>query len=308
MTRVKIIDSHTEGEPTRLIVGGVPDLGPGPISARVSRFNELFEEWFLPLLREPRAYEAMVGAWMGEPTEEGCLRDVIFFNPAGALGMCGHGTMGLMVSLAALENLAPGEHHINTPAGVVTAKLVTANRVQIQNVPSRRVVADLAVNAPGYGPIKGDVGYGGNWFFLIYEPPLVPGQASLEEMTHYTKAVLKATAEAGYPQVDHVELFGPPLLAGARSKNYVLCPGGEFDRSPCGTGTSAKLACLFAAGKLASGERYVQESVIGSSFTGWVEDLGDGTVRPTLEGSAYVTAHTELVFDPADPLRQGIPY
>jgi len=308
VTRVKIIDSHTEGEPTRLIVSGTPDLGPGPIARRVEKFGELFEEWFLPVLREPRAYEAMVGAWIGEPTEAGCLRDVIFFNPAGALGMCGHGTMGLMVSLCALEELAPGEHRFNTPAGIVKAKLVEKNRVQIENVPSRRVVADLAVDVPGYGPVKGDVGYGGNWFFLIYEPPLIPGQASLEEMTRYTKAVLKATAEAGYPQIDHVELFGPPQLAGARSKNYVLCPGGEFDRSPCGTGTSAKLACLFAAGHIGSGEKYVQESVIGTSFIGWVEDIGGGEVKPTLEGSAYVTAHSELLFDPADPLRRGIAY
>lgn len=305
MNRIKVIDSHTEGEPTRLVLDGTPSLGASSIQDRLAKFRELFDEWFAPLLREPRAFEAVVGAWIGEPTQPGCLRDVIFFNPAGPLGMCGHGTIGIVASLAYLGKIVPGEHRLNTPAGVVSARLMGKGRVQVENVPSRRVAADVSVETP-YGTVKGDVGYGGNYFFLVYEPHFVPGVATLDEMTKYSLAVRAALNQGDYPEIDHVELFGPPTLEGAKSKNFVLCPSGEYDRSPCGTGTSAKLACLFAGGKLRAGEVYIQESVIGTSFRGWVEDLGGGQVCPTIEGQAFVTGESVLTFDPTDPLRQGI--
>lgn len=265
-----------------------------------------FEEWYAPLLREPRAYEAVVGAWVGAPSLEGCLKDVIFFNPAGLLGMCGHGTMGVIASLAFLGEIGPGEHRLNTPVGVVTATLREGGAVSVQNVPAWCEEQDVMLEVPGYGPVLGDVAWGGNWFFLVYEPALRPGLASLSEMTEYSWAVRRAAAAAGFPEIDHVELFGPPTLSWAASKNFVLCPSGEYDRSPCGTGTSAKLACLFSRGKLKAGEVYVQESVIGTAFRGSVEDLGSGKVRPTIEGTAFVSGVSELLFDPEDPLAAGI--
>lgn len=306
MRRIKVIDSHTEGEPTRLVLSGVPDLGPGPISSRTAVMTSQFEEWYAPLLREPRAFEAVVGAWVGSPTEPGCLRDVIYFNPAGLLGMCGHGTMGVIASLAFLGEIGPGEHRLNTPVGVVTATLREGGAVSVQNVPSWCDQKDVLVEPMGYGAALGDVAWGGNWFFLVYEPQVRPGSASLAEMTEYAWALRRAAEAAGFPEIDHVELFGPPSRPDAQSKNFVLCPSGEYDRSPCGTGTSAKLACLFARGKLAAGEVYVQESVIGTAFRGSVEDLGGGKVRPTIEGTAYVSGLNELLFDPADSLRTGI--
>jgi len=306
VSRIKVIDSHTEGEPTRLVLDGVPSLGDGPIASRVQKFRENFEDWFAPLLREPRAYEAMVGAWVGEPTAPGAIKDVIFFNPAGPLGMCGHGTIGLVASLAFLGEIEPGQYKINTPVGVVSAELLDVNTVRIQNVPSYLKAQDVAVDVPNYGPVVGDIAYGGNWFYLAYDPHVIPGEATLEEMTRYSWAIRRALNQNGYPEIDHVELFGAPTLPNAQSKNFVLCPSGEYDRSPCGTGTSAKLASLFSRGKLAAGQDYVQESVIGTSFTGSVVDLGDGKVRPTIQGQAYVTGISELIFDPADSLCRGI--
>lgn len=304
MREIQVIDSHTEGEPTRLVVSGVPEPAGKIIGERVEAFQQLFDVHFRPLLLEPRAYEAVVGAWIGSPTEQGCLHDLIFFNPTGALGMCGHGTIGLIATLAS-QGLAPGNYKLNTPVGVVEATLVDAHTVQVRNVPAYRIAKGIPVQVPGYGEVLGDVAWGGNTFFLVKNSPIPVLSENIELLIAFTKAVMRAVNVQGYPAVNHVEVFGPPTRDDADSKNFVLCPGGEYDRSPCGTGTSAKLACLAADGKLLPGEALVQESIIGTAFRAWYEPLGDQTV-PIIEGRAYVTGHTTLIFEDDDPLLKGI--
>lgn len=304
MREIQVVDSHTEGEPTRLVVGGASEPSGRSIRERLTRFNELFEREYRAVLLEPRAYEAMVGAWIGEPTERGCLHDVIFFNPAGALGMCGHGTIGLMATLAS-QGLAPGTYRLNTPVGVVETVLVDAHTVQVHNVPAYRIAHGVTLQVAGFGTVTGDVAWGGNTFFLVKDSPVPVTSAQLEALRTFTLAVMRAAGEQGYPAVNHVEVFGPPTRPGAHSKNYVLCPSGEYDRSPCGTGTSAKLACLAADGKLAPGEILVQESVIGTTFRAWYATDHD-RIRPTIEGRAYVTGKATLVFAADDPLAGGI--
>ncbi len=304
MKAVHVIDSHTEGEPTRVVLSGTPDLAGADVGERKVAFDRLFEDHFRPLLLEPRAYEAVVGAWIGEPTEPGCLKDLLFFNPAGALGMCGHGTIGLMATLA-YQGLEAGIYRLNTPVGVVEATLLDAHTVQVKNVPSYRIAKAIPIQVEGYGQIVGDVAWGGNTFFLVKDSPIPVVVENLDALTAFTKAVMKAVCEQGYPAVNHVEVFGPAARPDADSKNYVLCPGGEYDRSPCGTGTSAKMACLAADGKLLPGEVLVQESIIGTVYRGWYEPRGDQII-PTIEGRAFVTGETKLIFDENDPMAGGI--
>jgi 4-hydroxyproline epimerase len=305
MHSVRVIDSHTEGEPTRLVVEGLPEPAGNTVQDRVAAIERDFEALYRPLLLEPRAYEAMVGAWMGSPTAEGCIADVVYFNPAGVLGMCGHGTIGVAATLAQTGKLSPGDYRFNTPAGIVGVKIVDPATVQIENIPSYRIAASARLEVEGYGGVVGDVAYGGNHFFLVKNSPIPVISDRMDELGSFTKAVMAAARAQGYPDVNHVEVFGPPEREDADSKNYVLCPGGEYDRSPCGTGTSAKLACLAADGKLAPGEVWTQESIIGTAFRAWYRADGDHT-RPTIEGRAYITGEATLQFNDDDPLREGI--
>ena len=302
MRKVQVIDSHTEGEPTRCILGD-PDLPGNTIVERVASFERQFGTDFRPLLLEPRAYEAVVGAWIGGPTATDCYKDVIFFNPAGVLGMCGHGTIGIIATLA-YKGLAPGTYRLNTPVGVVSADLLDQHTVRVKNVKSHRIAKDVELDVAG-SKVVGDVAWGGNTFFLVRDCPIPVSADHLDELGVFTKAVMRAANGQGYPAVNHVEVFGPPRNADAHSKNYVLCPGGEYDRSPCGTGTSAKLACLAADGKLAPGDVWVQESIIGTTYRCWYQ-ADEGAILPTIEGTAFVTGETTLVFDDADPMRHGI--
>jgi 4-hydroxyproline epimerase len=304
MREVHVLDSHTEGEPTRLVTGKSIALQGNSIQARVESFNAQFEKEFLPLLLEPRSFEAVVGAWLGNPTNPDCKHDLIFFNPVGALGMCGHGTIGVMATLANL-GLEPGLYRLNTPVGVVEANLLDKHTVQVQNVPSYRIAKDVVIEVEGFGQVMGDVAWGGNTFFLIKDSGLDLSTSHLEVLGLFTKAVLKAANEQWYPSVNHVEVFGAPSLPGANSKNYVLCPGGEYDRSPCGTGTSAKLACLAADGKLEEGQVWIQESIIGTSYRAWYRRNGDQII-PTIEGRAFVTGRNTLIFEDEDPMAGGI--
>lgn len=304
MRTIHVIDSHTEGEPTRVVMSGSPEPKGSTIAERKAEFDHLFAEHYRPLVLEPRSYEAVVGAWIGEPTAPDCIKDLIFFNPAGALGMCGHGTIGLMATLG-FQGLAPGTYKLNTPVGIVEARLLDSNTVQVQNVPSYRMEKGISVQVDGYGEVVGDVAWGGNTFFLLKETPIPVVIENLDALTTFTKAVMKAAQTQGYPAVNHVEVFGPPVHPDAHSKNYVLCPGGEYDRSPCGTGTSAKMACLAADGKLQHGEVLVQESIIGTMYRGWYEQAGDQII-PTIEGRAFVTGEAKLLFDENDPMVGGI--
>jgi 4-hydroxyproline epimerase len=305
---VRVIDSHTGGEPTRMVLEGGPDLGSGPLEQRVQRFREQFDGYRSAITNEPRGSDPLVGALLVAPHRADCELGVIFFNNVGYLGMCGHGTMGVIASLQFAGRLKPGAVKIDTPAGVVEAQLLEDGRVSVANVVSRRTVHRLTLDVPGIGRVQGDVAWGGNWFFLVSQHDQIVDLMHVEALTEFTWRVREALAAQGHPLVDHVELFAPGSRPGAHSRNFVLCPGKAYDRSPCGTGTSAKLACLAADGKLQEGEAWVQESLIGSTFEcryRW-HDRARGEVCPSIAGAAYVTGETLLRMDPKDPFCWGI--
>ena len=308
--KVRVIDSHTGGEPTRVVVSGGPDLGRGPLSERVECFRSQYDYFRSAVVNEPRGSDVMVGALLCEPVDSKCAAGVIFFNNVGYLGMCGHGTIGLVATLAYLGRIEPGDHRIETPVGTVGVVLHESGEVTVNNVASYRSAANVEVDVPGYGKMKGDVAWGGNWFYLVRDHPLELTLSNIEALTSFTWAVRRALRENGITgaegqEIDHIELFGPPQTAEADRRNFVLCPGKAYDRSPCGTGTSAKLACLYADGKIREGQTWRQESIIGSVFEGTVK-VKDGKVYPSIKGSAFVTAEAELVLDPRDPLCMGI--
>jgi len=304
--RVSVIDSHTAGEPTRVVLAGGPDLGDGPLAERLETFRSRHDDFRSAVVCEPRGSDVLVGALLTPPTDPACAAGVLFFNNVGYLGMCGHGTIGLVVTLAYLGRIASGEHAIETPVGVVKACLhPDGRRVSVRNVPSYRQAKALTVDVPGHGIVTGDIAWEGNWFFLCDDHGQEITRTNVEALTDFAWRVRRAVNEQ-FPDVDHVELVAPSPTPGANARNFVLCPGGAYDRSPCGTGTSAKLACLHADGKLRPGDIWRQESVIGSVFEGTVEEAGDGTVLPTITGSAFITGEATLILDPADPFCWGI--
>ena len=308
MKRIQIIDSHTGGEPTRIVISGGPDLGRGTVAEQLKVFCEQHDRFRSAVVNEPRGSDVLVGAMLVEPADKSCVTGVIFFNNVGPLQMCGHGTIGLVVTLAHLGRIRPGEHRIETCVGVVTATLHDDGSVSVSNVPSYRKVKGAVVDVPGAGKIRGDVAWGGNWFFLVEEHGEELALKNVERLTDLSWRIRQAVNAQGFPEVDHVELFGPPQSKGGHSRNFVLCPGKAYDRSPCGTGTSAKLACLAADGKLAEGHAWVQESIIGSAFTGrfkWVNREKDEVV-PIITGTAFVNAEATLLLDEKDPFCWGI--
>ncbi|MFT3746105.1 MAG: 4-hydroxyproline epimerase [Pyrinomonadaceae bacterium] len=306
--RIKAIDSHTGGEPTRVVIGGFPDLGNGSMAERLEIFRRDHDKLRSAIVREPRGHDAVVGALLFEPVHPDSAAGVIFFNNVGYLGMCGHGTIGLVKTLEHMGRISAGTHKIETPVGTVEGELGEDGMVTITNVPSYRHAADVTVVVEGYGPVTGDVAYGGNWFFLVGKHDQTLELRNLEELTNFSARIRDALVKnnitgANGAEIDHIELFSPTPTADSR--NFVLCPGIEYDRSPCGTGTSAKLACLFADGKLAEGETWRQESIIGSIFEGSVSIIGDQII-PSITGTAFVTAELELILDLNDPFCYGI--
>jgi 4-hydroxyproline epimerase len=308
MQKITIIDSHTGGEPTRTVIRGGPDLGAGSLAERRELFQHKFDHFRSAVVNEPRGSDVVVGALLVEPVDKSCAAGVIFFNNVGYLGMCGHGTIGLVVTLAHLGRIRAGEHRIETPVGVVTATLHSNGEVSVANIPSWRSKKAATVDVPGIGPVTGDVAWSGNWFFLVEKHGLDLSLANVDKLTDFSWRVRQAANAQGFPEVDHVELFGPATLPGAHSRNFVLCPGKAYDRSPCGTGTSAKLACLAADGKLAEGAAWVQESIIGSNFKGsftWL-DKAEGKVAPIISGTAFVNSEITQLLDEKDPFCWGI--
>jgi 4-hydroxyproline epimerase len=308
VTRIRAIDSHTGGEPTRVVTAGFPDLGTGSMAERMEVFRGEHDRLRSAIVCEPRGHDAIVGALLCEPVDPNATAGVIFFNNVGYLGMCGHGTIGLIKTLEYMGRVAPGTHRIETVVGTVEAELNADGSVTITNVPSYRYEKGVSVHVPGHGRVVGDIAWGGNWFFLIGEHDKTIELANLDQLTDFTVAIRNAltqnniTGENG-GEIDHIELFS--TSQNADSRNFVLCPGLEYDRSPCGTGTSAKLACLHADGKLKPGETWRQESLIGSIFEGQVRQDGDRLI-PIIRGTASVTAELELVLDENDPYRFGI--
>lgn len=309
MQRIHVIDSHTGGEPTRLVIDGFPDLGTGTMAERRALLAERHDAWRAATVLEPRGSDVVVGALLCTPQDRANTAGVIFFNNSGYLGMCGHGTIGLIASLAYLGRITPGEHRIETPVGTVTTTLHTDGSVSVRNVPAYRLHHQLAVDVPGHGRVVGDVAWGGNWFFLISDHGQRVASDNLEALMAYSCAVQQALKDQGIRgdnggEIDHIELFADDDQADSR--NYVLCPGKAYDRSPCGTGTSAKVACLAADGKLAPGALWRQASIIGSQFEASYTRQDDGKVIPTLRGRAYMSAEATLLIDDADPFGWGI--
>lgn len=310
LQRIHIIDSHTGGEPTRVIVSGGPDLGSGTMVERRAIFSERFDRYRSAVINEPRGSDVIVGAILCEPVDPSCAAGVIFFNNASYLGMCGHGAIGVGVTLAHLGRIGIGQHRIETPVGIVGIEYHGSNRVTIENVPSYRLKAGVTIPVEGYGNVTGDVAWGGNWFFLVGEHGQILELANVERLTDFTWRIRQSLRRNGVTgtngqEIDHIEIFGPPKHSGANSRNFVLCPGKAYDRSPCGTGTSAKLACLAADGKLSEGAIWRQESIVGSIFEGAFRHDGSKII-PRITGSAYVNAEADLILDPEDPFRFGI--
>ena len=315
---IRVIDSHTGGEPTRVVVSGGPDLGDGDMALRRQRFRDEHDAWRRALVNEPRGSDVLVGALICAPVDPRNACGVIFFNNVGYIGMCGHGTIGLVATLAYLGRLKAGDHRIETPVGIVTTTLHDDGSVTVANVPSYRYAAKVRVDVPGHGIVYGDVAWGGNWFFLCSDHGLRLEAGDVGKLTAFASRVHAALKRQGVTgregaEIDHVELVGPPADARNHARNFVLCPGGAYDRSPCGTGTSAKLACLAADGKLAPDARWRQESVIGSVFTAHyrrpaqaLPDVPANAVLPMIHGRAHVTLDANLVFDPADVFAWGL--
>jgi len=308
---MRVIDSHTAGEPTRVVLEGGPDLGSGSLSERAARLEAEHLDFCASVVLEPRGHDAIIGALLVPPDDPACAAGVIYFNNLQNLGMCGHATIGLGVTLAHLGRIDPGRHRFDTPVGQVGIDLIDANTVSVVNVESYRLAKDVTVDVDSVGKVTGDVAWGGNWFFLVKDSPIALTGANIRPLTDLTLRIRAGLEQAGVTGrdgawIDHIELFGPPESAEANSRNFVLCPGGAYDRSPCGTGCSAKLACLAADGLLAPGETYLQESVIGSTYRISYQPGENGGVIPTITGQAFVTSDANLIFNPADPYRSGI--
>ena len=316
MKRVKVIDSHTGGEPTRVIVEGGPDLDGGTMKERLERLRDQHDGLRSGVLREPRGSDILVGVLLSGPSRPDDVAGVIFFNNVGYLGMCGHGTIGVAVTLAHMGRIAPGRHGLDTPAGRVSFTLHDSHSVSVENVPCYRYRKGVEVEVPGQGTVFGDIAWGGNWFFLVSDHNQSLEPARINELTEYCTQIRRQlnaeniTGKDG-AEIDHIELFGPASDQNAAdAKNFVLCPGMAYDRSPCGTGTSAKLACLYADGKLAPGETWRQESIIGSIFEGRLTVRNragkEPALIPEITGSAYITGENTLLFDAGDPFATGI--
>ena len=308
MRDIHVIDSHTAGEPTRVIVEGGPELGSGTLVERLEVFRSRHDGYRSAVVNEPRGSDVLVGALICEPSDRRCAAGVIFFNNVGYLGMCGHGTIGLVTTLAKLGRIKPGRHLIETTVGVVSTVLHDDGQVSVTNVPSYRQAQAVSANVPELGRITGDVAWGGNWFFLVEDHGQELSLANVARLTDVASRIRQAINESGHPEVDHVELFGPPSSAAGHSRNFVLCPGHAYDRSPCGTGTSAKLACLAADGKLVAGQSWIQESILGTTFVGTFDwaDRAAGHIVPTITGTAFVNAESRLLFDERDPFVWGL--
>jgi 4-hydroxyproline epimerase len=308
--RIAVIDTHTGGEPTRVVISGGPDLGTGSMADRLAVFRDRHDRFRSAIVAEPRGSDVLVGAILLPPVDSSCAAGVIFYNNVGYLGMCGHGTIGVAVALAHLGRIGLGSHRLETPVGTVAVSLESRNLVTIENVPSYRLTKGAKVDVPGLRAYTGDVAWGGNWFFLVHEHGETLNVANVERLTDVTWRIRQALVSNGITgaagaEIDHIELYGPPTLPQADSKCFVLCPGKAYDRSPCGTGTSAKIACLFADGKLSERAVWRQESIIGSVFEARAVKAQEG-VRPQIRGSAYVNAESTFIVDPDDPFAFGI--
>ncbi|MFM1943772.1 MAG: hypothetical protein RI897_2754 [Verrucomicrobiota bacterium] len=305
---IRAIDSHTGGEPTRVVLSGGPDLGPGSVADQTQRFRQIHDAFRRAICCEPRGSDILVSALLCPPANPSCTSGIIFFNNVGYLGMCGHGTIGVVATLAYLQQLQPGQHHFETPVGIITTTLHPDGSVSVQNVPSWRQASNIAVLTTNHGTVRGDIAYGGNWFFLTHDHQLPIQPDNIPNLTALSRELRRAVNSQGFPAVDHIKLLAPPSSPQTHSRSFVLCPGEAYDRSPCGTGTSAHLACLAADQQWPENQAWIQESVLGSTFEAryrWL-DPQTGRIEPTIRGTAFITAETQLLLQPNDPFQWGL--
>jgi len=308
---MRVVDSHTEGEPTRVIIEGGPDLGRGPLAERAKKLATEHEDFYKSVVLEPYGQEAMVGALLVEPVDPDCVAGVIYFDAAAVIGMCGHGTIGLAATLAHIGKIGLGTHKIETPVGVVQVTLSDPNTITVRNIESYRLDKDVELEVPGVGTVKGDISYGGNWFFLVNESPVAVLPSNIRNLTE-TGIAIRETIYANNISganggiIDHIVLYGPALTETGHTRNFVLCPDDAYDRSPCGTCCSARLASLAADNLLAPGDEIIQESTIGSSYRLSYQPAANGRVIPSITGQAFITREAELLMNSGDPLKAGI--
>lgn len=311
---LRFVDSHTAGEPTRVILDGWQQPAGATMHERRESLRRDADDLRRAVVCEPRGHAAIVGALLTPAVNADSAAGIVFFNNETYLGMCGHGLIGVVRTLAHLGRLAPGTSRFDTPVGTVAAELHDDGSVSFANVPAFCARKDVRLDVPGYGCVTGDIAFGGNWFFITHVPGERIALDRATELTAATRAIQRAIDDAGLRhmgegetagELDHIELSGPPSRGDADARNFVLCSGGEYDRSPCGTGTCAVMATRHARGELALGQRWRQESVTGSLFTGWLTEREDGALVPHIRGSAFITGEGTLRLDPADPFRFG---
>ncbi|MEE2883652.1 MAG: proline racemase family protein [Planctomycetota bacterium] len=308
--KIRYIDTHTAGEPTRVVVDGFPHLDGESIAERRDALIRDHDDLRAGIVREPRGHEAMVAALLLESSVKECAAGVIFFNNVGALGMCGHGAIGVVKALHQLGKIDTGSCKLETPAGIIESTLHPDGEISIRNVRSYRFAADVSLTINSGTEITGDVAWGGNWFFIAESPGISIEPARIDELIELCCEIRRALQSAGVTgasgaPIDHIELHESLEEEDAGVRCFVLCPGKEWDRSPCGTGTSATLACLHARGQLAEGDSWTQVGPLGTRFSS--SYIADGTaIYPTIRGNAYISGEGWLHFDEDDPFRYGI--
>jgi 4-hydroxyproline epimerase len=308
---IRVVDSHTEGEPTRVVIDGWPQPAGATMAERRDDLRARYDHLRRAVVREPRGHDAIVGALLTPPVTPDAVAGIIFFNNGTYLGMCGHGLIGVVRTLEYLGRVAPGVSRYDTPVGTVSAELAADGTVTIQNVAAHCFATDVGVDVPGFGRVVGDIAYGGNWFFLAHVDGVAVDLAGARGLTTLTQSIQDALRAARITgangaDIDHIELSVAPSRADADSRNFVLCSGGDYDRSPCGTGTSAVMAARHHRGQLALGAPWRQEGISGGVFTGWLTAGPDGALIPHVRGTAFVTGEATLRFDPNDPFRAGL--
>ena len=313
-SQLRVIDSHTIGEPTRVVIDesfsdGL-DLGAGTVRERRDRFRERYDHVRRALVGDPRGAVAMVGVILVPPADPTCRFGAFYVNRVGYLDMCGHATIGLAVTLGSLGRIEPGSFRLKTPAGMVGVTWHGGGEASFAGVPPRRIHKGLRISCDDGSDGSGDVATSGLWFSICRDHGLPVEPAAIPALTARAWSIRRALEARGITgdggeTIDHVMLLGPPAEAGHDGRAFVLCPDGAFDRSPCGTGTSALVGCLFEDGMLEEGRTWRQESVLGGVYEASVRREGSMLI-PTVRGRAWIAAETTLYFAADDPYRTGL--
>lgn len=321
------IDGHTAGNPVRLAAGGAPLLHGASMAERRLDFLARFDWIRTGLCFEPRGHAMMSGGFLYPPTRADTDAGILFIETSGCLPMCGHGAIGIITF--ALEHglirpRTPGALRIETPAGVIEAQYeaegAKVTSVRLTNVASYLAARNVAIDVPGLGPLTLDIAYGGN-FYAIIEPQGAyrglddMGAAQLAAVGRQVRALVRAVIDPAHPEepsirgVSHVLFADAPKGEGADARNAVFYGESAIDRSPCGTGTSARMAQLAARGRLKAGDQFVHESYIGSRFIGRVVAEttlgGHRAIIPSIEGSAFATGFNTIWIDESHPFAHG---